>query len=637
MSFYRIAMILLIVFCVGLSFHRTWKHEQQVARLGVVVDKMPGRETVVWISPLYLPVLYLLIFILLLALDCLEALLPYVAELLVTLTLYFTLLLLLLPVLRRIISARACATLWVLPVFLYWLSGSWRSTNPDPLLLIPLPAGSESILIRLWALGFLAVFSWQVLSHFRFRHLVLEGAEEVANEDILTLWKEEQQLIERTRPIPLLYSDRVSSPMTIGLFARSIRTLLPRRSYTKEELELIFRHELRHVQRRDTDTKVFYAFCRAVCWFNPLMWVALRKAAEDLELSCDEMVLCGANESRRKQYAALLLDTAGDDRGFTTCLSASANALRHRLRDTVAEQKRLPGTLLLCAAMTLLMVSAGAVNVTFHRGSVQEVIFSRYPTMSVQRISLRSGPEHLLGGYTPYYGWDEAALLEYLGSLEVRLITGSDASDYDDPGQRELCVTFFLGDSYRWLDLTETTLCFYNEPAGEVYQLVGDVDWARVENCLDKTAVDPDPAPVRPVLNMWFNHAEIHHDGIPMTACDRVVTIHNADGLHTVPHQSVSWGGLHGISSAEVSHVELEFSYPPESYTVSVKGLDGQGAYRVKGEDITDGVLELADYSARYIVKGFFHSHRSTTYQMEFYFEVVYQEDMPPNHIIPPP
>ena len=64
-------------------------------------------------------------------------------------------------------------------------------------------------------------------------------------------------------------------------------------------------------------------------WFNPLMWVAMSRSADDLELSCDETVLLEENEDSRRGYARLLLSTAGESQGFTTCLSVSARALRY--------------------------------------------------------------------------------------------------------------------------------------------------------------------------------------------------------------------------------------------------------------------------------------------------------------------
>lgn len=48
----------------------------------------------------------------------------------------------------------------------------------------------------------------------------------------------------------------------------------------------------------------------------------------------------------RRQYAELLLQTAGDERGFTTCLSATAGALRYRLRNIMTPGKKRTGAIL---------------------------------------------------------------------------------------------------------------------------------------------------------------------------------------------------------------------------------------------------------------------------------------------------
>ena len=69
-------------------------------------------------------------------------------------------------------------------------------------------------------------------------------------------------------------------------------------------------------------------FCTAMCWFNPLMWVAMRKSADDFELSCDESVLLAQPQPVRRQYAELLLRPAGDARGVATSQSATASAQR---------------------------------------------------------------------------------------------------------------------------------------------------------------------------------------------------------------------------------------------------------------------------------------------------------------------
>ena len=160
--------------------------------------------------------------------------------------------------------------------------------------------------------------------------MLLTSAEPVMDPGVLRLWEEEQTAFQvkqgykkDPQPIPLVRSERITTPLTIGLLKNSVCMVLPQKDYTEEEYRLIFQHELTHIGREDNGNKFFLTFCTAMCWFNPLMWIAMRQCAADLERSCDETVLLNADMETKKQYAFLLLKTAGDDRGFTTCLSAS--------------------------------------------------------------------------------------------------------------------------------------------------------------------------------------------------------------------------------------------------------------------------------------------------------------------------
>ena len=160
-----------------------------------------------------------------------------------------------------------------------------------------------------------------------------------------------------------MISPAVRTPLIVGLLRDELVLVLPERDYSEEELRLIFRHELVHLQREDVWLKCFMLFCTAMRWFDPLLWLAMRRAAEDAELSCDETVMARAGAAERRLYAELILSTAGDARGFSTCLSASARGLRYRLRSIVKPEKKCAGILLLSLLSFLLVASCGLICV----------------------------------------------------------------------------------------------------------------------------------------------------------------------------------------------------------------------------------------------------------------------------------
>ena len=190
---HRMFAALFIGFCVGLAFHQTWKYEREVARYGFALEKHRGRETVVWISPLYLPMFFIIVFVLLFVLRdngvAVSFLKEYVLELIVTLLLYYSCLLLILPLLRRIFSARACAVLWLLPVFLYWMRQLWINNTIEPLLILRIPRSVLKPFAVIWAVGTAVTAIWMLASHLVFRRNILKSAKPVGINDISRLWE----------------------------------------------------------------------------------------------------------------------------------------------------------------------------------------------------------------------------------------------------------------------------------------------------------------------------------------------------------------------------------------------------------------------------------------------------------------
>ena len=345
---------------------------------------------------------------------------------------YYALLLPLTPLLRRFISARCCAMLWLLPNFLYPCLNS--TFLPDaPAFVLRARGNWIWLVLGLWLVGTISVFGWNTLSHLRFRRQLLEGAWPITDEEVLDIWQEEMDQAQM-EPLscPLVISPHTSTPLTVGLFRWTLQVVLPLRAYTPDELHLVFRHEIVHICRRDSWNKFFLMFCTALCWFDPLMWMAMRRSAEDTELSCDETVLLDADEATRRQYAQLLLTTAGDGRGYTTCLSPVAASLRYRLRSVVAPRRRVAGGILVGLTLFLLMSSFGYVALSYDERTGADIFFGGDPA-----------------GYTLHAVWrdgklldcsDPEALMDYLSALPLAHLTGN----YDYRQQDRTTYIFYF-------------------------------------------------------------------------------------------------------------------------------------------------------------------------------------------------
>lgn len=468
------------------AFHRSWRWEHGAPMPeNLFSDKPRAKETVVWVDPSVLPILLLTILLIWWAFDGtngVERFFALLLDVMVIISLYFLVLFCLLPLLRRHFSARACATLWILPVFMFWQAHMLYQNAPVPRWVFYIPSHILEPLYLVWGIGFCAVFAAKTISHFLFRHRVLSVATPVRDREVLELFEKELQRLEFSDPVRLVISPAVAAPLSMGTTKRSRVTVLPDRSFTRQQLQFIFCHEIHHLQRRDVGNKIFFAFCQALCWFNPLMWVAVSKASDDLELSCDEIVLEGMDESLRRQYARLLLDTAGSSRGFTTCLSATAQTMRYRLRHVMNVRRRQLGTLLLGAAMFLCVVSYGTVAVSHDKGTVAELITEQRTAADVQSVYHQSEGWGQLERATVR---DTQGLFSYLTSLDVEKLSSANEISVSSGQRLSLFVTGYGSMQLQFHDRILQVDHVHDGLHKAYYYLRSPLDWETVSSFLE--------------------------------------------------------------------------------------------------------------------------------------------------------
>lgn len=337
-------------------------------------------------------------------------------------SLIYGLLLLLTPVLRAHFHPHTCAFLWFLPYLLFMVQNVVLPFLPLPRFLIPVDRDLFVRLFLLWAAGAAAVLLWKVAGHIRFTQSVLQEEIPVTDPLILDLWAMELDAANlEDFPCKLVYSNKVRTPISFGFRPEAARVVLPAREYEPEDLSLILRHELIHLSRRDNLTKLLFTIFTALGWFNPLMWMGTRRMAQDLELSCDQAVLRTEDGPTRKRYAQLLLNTAGEQRGFTTCMSAAAQTFRYRLKHTLIPEKRRDGIVLAAVCSVLVVLSAlQPFALAFHSGTLEELVLPEGTAYQVE-ISYPDFGEAFPPPQDPdsITCTDPEALLDYLCSQQA--------------------------------------------------------------------------------------------------------------------------------------------------------------------------------------------------------------------------
>ncbi len=133
------------------------------------------------------------------------------------------------------------------------------------------------------------------------------------------------------------------------------------------DLRNVVRHELAHWRRRDPWTNELLALARALHWWNPLVWLAVRTARADCEVACDEFVMQRAASAEPAAYGASLLKVlgaAGGRTGTSAALGVFETRKQLKRRITMIAKYRAPsrGRTLLGAAVVAAVMAVAATR-----------------------------------------------------------------------------------------------------------------------------------------------------------------------------------------------------------------------------------------------------------------------------------
>lgn len=166
-----------------------------------------------------------------------------------------------------------------------------------------------------WFLAVLVVYMIVLAGHslklglsFRYVYQVRCHADYNLPEHIEGLFME-LCIAAKVRPnVRLGVSSQVDSPVTFGVLKPVV--IVPDKRYFDDVslLRNVVTHELSHVKRHDTATYVGAYALSALNWFNPFIWMALRKLSLEAEFACDDDVIRSKDD--RFSFAGQLLKIA---------------------------------------------------------------------------------------------------------------------------------------------------------------------------------------------------------------------------------------------------------------------------------------------------------------------------------------
>ena len=321
-------------------------------------------------------------------------------------------------------------------------------TNPEQKTTRYIPV--TTILFYGYLAGAAAFLLYQGISYALFRRTVRRWKRDVSRADYAAMLSDTARDLGVSAP-EMIVCEAISTPAVTGLLRP--RLLLPHERYDVQELRYILRHELCHLKRRDMLLKLVLLAANAMHWFNPVVYLMLRQADEDIELACDSAATDGLELPERAAYSRTLLAAVQSSvRALpaTTCFGGTVERLKRRITNVLgAQKKRGLGVVALVLALTL---TAGCAVSWGNKNELSDPFGKSYTIADIVYIGvepddtfrenaanaellLRSDAQSITLTWTDHYKWDCTAA----GSFEMteenfdRYFDGSAFEAADNP------------------------------------------------------------------------------------------------------------------------------------------------------------------------------------------------------------
>lgn len=239
-----------------------------------------------------------------------------------------------------------------------------------------------NVLFIVWLTGLLIMAGYEVLRYQSVYKSIRRWLRSVPGEYVQELNRVKQEM-HICKDIPVYQCSKVFSPMIVGLRKPSI--ILPEKSYKKDSLYFIYKHELTHYCHGDLYYKCIQTITKCVYWFQPMVHMMYQQAAFDVELLCDERVTKNESLEFCQAYSFVLLDTLTEQNTkpfpLSTCfMNGGKKQMKERFLRIMSQNKAKYGIaffgILIACALVLGNVSlhpSNAEKVDVKRSSVSEV------------------------------------------------------------------------------------------------------------------------------------------------------------------------------------------------------------------------------------------------------------------------
>jgi beta-lactamase regulating signal transducer with metallopeptidase domain len=124
-------------------------------------------------------------------------------------------------------------------------------------------------------------------------------------------------------------------------------------------IDWVLLHENAHAKRKDNLFRCVALLTAALHWYNPMIWLFMKRYMEDLELACDESVVAKLPPPERKAYVLALVEAA--DRRSVFISAFGGAKIRVRIEKILSYRSLSIGA---AAALAVLLITIAVTLLT---------------------------------------------------------------------------------------------------------------------------------------------------------------------------------------------------------------------------------------------------------------------------------
>ncbi|MDI4647949.1 M56 family metallopeptidase [Cohnella hashimotonis] len=242
-----------------------------------------------------------------------------------------------------------------------------------------IPASAALIFLSIWAIGAIGFAARQLYDYRRFTVALSRSRTDLPERGEaavrLSFLKEELGLKSK---VALAGSSIVRSPVLAGLRQPTIYFPQALASGVDLDMDMVLRHELMHLKRKDLWVKALALVVGALHWYNPLAHLLRKEIQLWSELSCDEEVVVGMSHAERKRYGSTLLNVVAGSGNlptrFCASLSGDGKQLKRRLTLMLNVKKLKKKTMVLTVSAVFLIAAVSTTAAVWASDNTPTVV-----------------------------------------------------------------------------------------------------------------------------------------------------------------------------------------------------------------------------------------------------------------------